>query len=81
MRDTLKRAPQRQKVLAFLQEEIAQGRAFPSFAAIAEHMGWKHASSARDAVHGLMTLDGMVTCGTADGRIIYSLTRREEPVP
>lgn len=41
------------RVLAFIKSEIAAGRPFPSRSAIAVAMGWRHDSSASDALMGL----------------------------
>lgn len=45
--------PQQQRVMDFIHGEIAEGRAFPSDDAIANHMGWKNGASARDCLYRL----------------------------
>ena len=46
--------PARQaEALAFIRSELADGRGFPSTAAIAKHLGWKSASSAIDVLKRL----------------------------
>lgn len=49
--------PQRAKVLAFIQAELAAGLPFPSSASISAHMSWKHAGSVSHALEGLR-IDG-----------------------
>lgn len=44
---------QRQKLLAFIKDEAAAGR-WPTRKQMSEHMGWKNASSADDAVWALV---------------------------
>lgn len=48
-----KLSPQQQRVFDFIVAEMDAGRGFPSNVAIARHMGWKHASSAIDALYNL----------------------------
>lgn len=46
-------SPQQQRVLDFIDRDIAEGRGFPSVAAIARFMEWKREESARDCLHKL----------------------------
>ena len=54
---------QRLKVLEFIMREVAKGNPFPKDRQIAEFMAWRNASSARDAVWGLVR-DGYVLADT-----------------
>jgi hypothetical protein len=44
---------QQQLILNFIRDELEAGRPFPGPTAIARHMGWKHASSAGNAMRKL----------------------------
>lgn len=55
--NSLDRAPQRRRVLDFIREELSAGRSFPSYNAIAAHMGWSNHQSARDAIRKLCQFD------------------------
>jgi hypothetical protein len=59
--DSLERAPQRKRAFEFIKGELAAGREFPSYGAIANHMGWKNSQSARDCVQSLADLDRVLT--------------------
>lgn len=43
--------------MAFIKAEIDAGRQFPSQGAIAQHMGWRNATSAGDALFKLCSYD------------------------
>lgn len=58
--------PRQATLLAFIKSEIANGRAFPTQARIARHMGWKNTTSATDALLGLVR----------DGHVILRRTGR-----
>lgn len=49
--------PQRQKVMDYIAAELRGGRPFPSSDAVAQHMGWKHRTSADDALRNLCFYD------------------------
>jgi hypothetical protein len=53
--------PARQAVLDFCRAEIAAGRGWPSFSAIAAHMGYRNPGSARDVMYKLATYDKVLT--------------------
>lgn len=47
-------APQQARVLDFLDDEAKKGRPFPSCDAIAERMGWRYPTSARNVLDRLV---------------------------
>lgn len=49
----LKLSPQQQRVIEFIDRNIAEGHGFPATTAIAQHMGWKKTESAKDSLHKL----------------------------
>ena len=51
--------PQRKKVYEFVVSYHASHGEVPAPKQIAEHMGWKHATSATDALYGLR-VDGVI---------------------
>lgn len=52
-----RKTPSLDRVRAFIESERAKQRPFPTQAKIAEHMGWKHLGSARDALCRLATYE------------------------
>lgn len=72
--ETLDRAPQRRRVLAFIQEEVAAGRPFPSCGQIKTFMGWKNEQSARDVLNVLAGQDRQLRRERVDGVTIFSLS-------
>ena len=69
----LNRAPRRTQAFEFIQAEIAAGRSFPSAQSLANHMGWKHQSSARDCLCSLAAFDKVIDRKFVDGRWVFSL--------
>lgn len=61
-------APRTAQALAFIAAELAAGRPFPSFDRIAEHMSWRHPTSANHCLKRLMW-DGYLWC-SGDGRYV-----------
>ena len=49
-----RRQPSKERVLAFIKDEVAAGRGFPNAVRIATHMGWKNESSAYDCLYSLV---------------------------
>jgi hypothetical protein len=45
----------------FVRSELRAGRPFPSSDAIAQHMGWKHRTSANDALRNLCFYDKVLS--------------------
>jgi hypothetical protein len=69
--------PQRQRVYDFIVAEISAQRGFPTNAAIARHMGWRHPSSARDTLDKLRA-DGRLEWQWYDGERHYALAAKPE---
>lgn len=71
----LAQAPQRRKVLAFIQAEVTAGRDFPTPRAITEHMGWTRESSAKACLSTLAGLDRVLTRTVVGRQTVYALWR------
>lgn len=64
--------PSRDKVLDFIRSELRLGKSFPSTSQIANHMGWKQASSVRGVLSSLVG-DGWLICDTQTRPFTYAL--------
>lgn len=70
---TLTRAPQRLRVYEFICAERLAGRPFPRRQQIADHMGWKHATSSNDCLNALAGIDGLLDRHYVNGWVRFSL--------
>jgi hypothetical protein len=69
--------PQLQRVMDFIEAEIAVGRGFPTRAAIAQHMGWKNGGNAATSVLLQLVGVGRLTKSWDGGRWSFGIRDRE----
>jgi hypothetical protein len=63
---------QQQRVMDFIMAEVAAGRRFPGARAIADHMGWKQKTGARDVLSALV-YKGRLTRSRVDGEWTFAI--------